>query len=276
MTDISSIPSLAVPANTVTNVSWHSVYGDNSAIGTTFETITNLNADIVQIGEAAGDTVDVVSADANDTSAGTGARTVIIKGLDANHNPQEDTISLSGATPVATTNKYKFINEFYVASTGTGLTNAGALTLADVTGSDSLGLIEVSGYQMANCIWMVPAGHTGYVYGFWYDVDSAAAGAGDTDFAMQTIRTGFQGAIGSEVWRTVAKTRAVVNDNDVVSATGGNDGNPGFFVFPGGPLVLPEKTIVRLAAKSPAAVGVQGGFNIAIQGSGAGTTTTVN
>ena len=50
----------------------------------------------------------------------------------------------------------------------------------------------------------------------------------------------------------------------------------GWFSFPGNvPVVIPEKAIVRLAAKAMSTgVAVTGGFNIMIQGSGAGTTVT--
>ena len=47
MTDIANIQSLAVAADTVTNVQLVQPYADNTTIGTSFETICNTNADQV-------------------------------------------------------------------------------------------------------------------------------------------------------------------------------------------------------------------------------------
>jgi len=48
----------------------------------------------------------VSSSSANDTSAGTGARTVLVSGLDANYNEVEETVTLNGQTQVATTTEF--------------------------------------------------------------------------------------------------------------------------------------------------------------------------
>ena len=49
----------------------------------------------------------------------------------------------------------------------------------------------------------------------------------------------------------------------------------GSFSFPGNiPFKVPAKSIVRLAAKAPAAVAVTAGFSMSVQGSGSGTTIT--
>ena len=50
--------------------------------------------------------VSMASTNANDTSAGTGLRTVLLSGLDSNGNAQTETISLNGTTAVASVNTY--------------------------------------------------------------------------------------------------------------------------------------------------------------------------
>ena len=61
----------------------------------------------------------------------------------------------------------------------------------------------------------------------------------------------------------------------IVAATGGNQNNVGSFSFPGNvPFKVPAKSMVRLAAKAPAAVAVTAGFSMSVQGSGSGTTVT--
>ena len=50
--------------------------------------------------------LNVVSTNANDTAAGTGARTVRVTGLDANWNEISEIVTLNGLTPVQTVNSY--------------------------------------------------------------------------------------------------------------------------------------------------------------------------
>jgi hypothetical protein len=124
---------------------------------------------------------------------------------------------------------------------------------------------------------MVPAGHSGYVHGFWADIESVAAGAGTAEVAMQIAKFGKSGVANSETWRTVARLTLTENDSDIVQATGGNSNGPGYFEFPGGPIKLPAKCQVRLAGKAlSTAVAAVAGFNVVIQGSNAGTVATVN
>ena len=278
MTDIANIQNLAAAANVVTNVEVINLYADNATIGTSFETITNTNADQV-LPPILGEDVDVVSASANDTAAGTGARTVKIWYLDANFAVGTETISLAGTTPVEMTEQnITYILKAEILTTGTGLASAGAITIAAVTGGEVFGVIDAGSDNLGTCAYMVPAGHTGYIHGFWADVDAVAAGAGTAEIALQVAKFGLSGVANSETWRTVAKMTLVENDSDVVAATGGNSNNQGYFEFPGGvPLVLPAKSMVRLAGLAGStAVAATAGMNVIIQGSDAGTTITVN
>ena len=183
---------------------------------------------------------------------------------------------MNGTTEVEMTEQnISFIQKAEVISSGTGLAAAGAITIADVTGGGVHAVIDAGSKESGNCTWKVPAGHTGYVHGFWYDVDAVAAGVGTAEIALQVAHAESSGVANSETWRTVAKVTVVENDNDIVSATGGNQNNMGSFSFPGNiPFVVPAKAMVRLAAKSPAAVAVTAGFSMSVQGSGSGTTIT--
>ena len=275
MVDIADIQSLALAANAVTNVSLVQPYADNATVGTSFETITNTNADQV-LPVIAGADIDVVSASAADDDGSTGATAVRVTYLDANFNQYTQDVTMNGTTEVEMTEQnISFIQKAEVTSSGTGLAAAGAITIADVTGGGVHALIDAGSKESGNCTWKVPAGHTGYVHGFWYDVDAVAAGVGTAEIALQVAHAESSGVANSETWRTVAKVTVVENDNDIVSATGGNQNNNGSFSFPGNiPFVVPAKSMVRLAAKSPAAVAVTAGFSMSVQGSGSGTTIT--
>lgn len=275
MVDIADIQSLALAANAVTNVSLVQPYADNATVGTSFETITNTNADQV-LPVIAGADIDLVSGSAADDVGSTGATEVTVTYLDDNFNQYTQAVAMNGTTEVEMTEQnISFIQKAEITASGTGLAAAGAITIADVTGGGVHAVIDAGSKESGNCTWKVPAGHTGYVHGFWYDVDAVAAGVGTAEIALQVAHAESSGVANSETWRTIAKVTVVENDNDIVSATGGNQNNNGSFSFPGNiPFVVPAKSMVRLAAKSPAAVAVTAGFSMSVQGSGSGTTIT--
>ncbi len=277
MTDIANIQSLAVAADTVTNVELVQPYADNATIGTSFETISNTNADQV-LPVIAGADIDVVSASGSDDVGSTGATEVTVTYLDENFNQYTQAVAMNGATEVEMTEQtISFIQKAEVTASGTGLAAAGAITIADVTGGGVHALIDAGSKETGNCTWKIPAGHAGYIHGFWYDVDSVAAGQGTAEIALQVAHAESSGVANSESWRTVAKVTLVEQDSDVVAASGGNGGtNAGSFSFPGNvPFVVPAKAMVRLAGKAlSTAVAATCGFSMSVQGSGAGTTVT--
>jgi hypothetical protein len=276
MTDIANIPNLAVAADTVTNVELVQPYADNATVGTSFETVCNTNADQV-FPVLAGADIDVVSADAADDDGSTGATLVRVTYLDASSNQATEDVVMNGTTEVEMTDQtISFIQKAEVVASGTGLAAAGAITIADVTGGGVHALIDAGSKESGNCTWKVPAGHSGYVHGFWADVESVAAGQGTVEVALQVAHAESSGVANSETWRTVARMTLVENDSDVVAATGGNALSYGSFSFPGNqPFVVPAKTMVRVAAKAlSTGAAVSAGFSMSVQGSGSGTTVT--
>jgi len=276
MVDISDIQSLATAANTVTNVTLVQPYADNATIGTSFETISNTDADQV-LPVIVGADLDVVSASAADDDGSTGATAVRVTYLDEEFNQYTQDVTMNGTTEVEMTEQtISFVQKAEVTTSGTGLAAAGAITIADVTGGGIHAVIDAGSKESGNCTWKIPAGHTGYIHGFWYDVDAVAAGQGTAEIALQVAHAEASGVANSETWRTVAKVTVVENDSDIVSATGGNSNNTGSFSFPGNvPFVVPAKAMVRLAGKAlSTAVACTAGFSMSVQGSGSGTTVT--
>ena len=104
------------------------------------------------------ETMDVTSTSANDTSGGTGARQVLIDGLDNDFNHIRELVSLNGLTTVTTSNSFLRINEANVATsgsfggTGTG-GNDGDITIESTDTSNLEGIISSVGG--------VPIGHLG-------------------------------------------------------------------------------------------------------------------
>lgn len=110
--------------------------------------------------QAAATKLEILSASASDTAAGTGARTFTIQGLDTNFNPISETITLNGVTPVQTANSYLRVNSLMIASAGSGGVNAGDVTLR-VTGAGATQAIARALYGYAkSAIYTVPTGFT--------------------------------------------------------------------------------------------------------------------
>ena len=110
----------------------------------------------------------VSSSSANDTSAGTGARTVTLSGLDSNYAEISETVTLNGQTAVTTTNSYLRINRMIVNTAGTGGQNAGVIYVG--TGTVTAGVpankyatVAVGDNQSLMALWTVPANYTAYL-----------------------------------------------------------------------------------------------------------------
>jgi len=98
------------------------------------------NAAALQLFGTAISGLEILSSSANDTAAGTGARTVKITGIATNGTIGSKTVTLNGTTAVAVGGSYCFITRIEVMTVGSGLKNAGTLTLRDGTAKTVLTL----------------------------------------------------------------------------------------------------------------------------------------
>lgn len=102
--------------------------------------------------------------DANDTAAGTGARTVTVVGLDANFEPREETINLAGASQSSdTTQTFIRIVRAFVASAGTYTgSNVGTVTIEQTDGT-TVAVINPTLGQTQLALYTIPSGYIGYL-----------------------------------------------------------------------------------------------------------------
>lgn len=108
--------------------------------------------------------VEVVSASANDASAGTGARTVRITGLDADYNVLSEIVTLNGTTPVDTVAQFRRVHTATVLTAGSGGVNAGIITIRHTTTTANVFVTIPVGRNQSNCSgYTVPAGYTAYM-----------------------------------------------------------------------------------------------------------------
>jgi hypothetical protein len=143
-------------------------FGNNSDINGSLETIWSNSS--VYVYPSAAIQMKVSSSSANDTSAGTGARTVAVYGLDANYNEINETVSLNGQTEVLTTNSFIRVFRAFVVTAGSGGTAAGTIYVG--TGTVTAGVpatiyaeIPLGSNQTQMALWTVPANYTLYING---------------------------------------------------------------------------------------------------------------
>ncbi len=150
-------------------IAWHRpvvVFGFNGDIDSSPETVWP-GGGILAYPSAALQ-MSVSSSSANDTSNGTGARTVYIGGLDANHNEIYEIVALNGQTAVTTAKSYLHINEAYVASAGSGNSAAGSIYIGTgvVTAGVPATVYDIIAFDYNKRVtgsYTVPAGYTGYL-----------------------------------------------------------------------------------------------------------------
>ena len=107
-----------------------SILGHDEALTTTRTTVhpTATTLNIEQSGiHATPALVKVASTSGNDISAGSGAITVLLIGLDASGNAQSETIALNGQAEVTSANTYCSISKLRVLTTGATNWNEGSL-----------------------------------------------------------------------------------------------------------------------------------------------------
>jgi hypothetical protein len=215
------------------------IAGYNSDVDTAWEMITpvgNLSY------PAAALQMTVSSADADDTSAGTGARTVLITGLDANYAVISETLTMNGQTAVTTTNSFLRINAMLVTTAGTSLANEGIIYIGSGTVTSGVPAtiynVIAAGFNNATSSqYTVPAGYTGYL---------AVARIGlaqDAGTTLITARTRFVGTNG------IALTGPVIVTNNGISTID----------FPY-PIAIAEKTRIQGEAIGGAADNEAAGF----------------
>jgi hypothetical protein len=150
-----------VAQGTVPGYSSFSVFGYNPDVDQTEETIWPDGGLIPHPTTDSQLTIVSTSTDDDGSPAGTGARTVYIEGLDENYEIVSETVTMNGTTGVTTTNSYMYVNQFYVATAGSGGANAGEIT-AKV--STTLYDLIATGYNTRTTAhYCVPAGYTAYM-----------------------------------------------------------------------------------------------------------------
>jgi hypothetical protein len=116
---------------------------------------------------AAAGVITVVSTSANDDGApvGTGARTIVITGLDGDYEVATETVTLNGTTGVDTTATFLRVNLVTVATVGALEENAGAIT-GGIAGDEVFRI--VAGRNATNrAVYTIPNDCAGYIVSYY-------------------------------------------------------------------------------------------------------------
>lgn len=105
------------------------------------------------------ESIEVLSSDAADTAAGTGARTVTVIGINNATELREisETVTLNGVTPVALTKTFYRIYRANVITAGTGEVNAGTITIRVASAGATRAEIPIGKSSTLMAIFTIPA-----------------------------------------------------------------------------------------------------------------------
>ncbi len=154
------------------NIPFHSIvhkFGLNNSLSASWSVVSS--SGLYQVPTTA-QALEIVSTSANDTAAGSGARTVFFQGLDANFVLQSETVTMNGLTPVPLVNTYIRGFRAYVFTSGTyaSLTapsHVGTITIQGSGSGVKWVVIPIIGTfpsgQSAVAVYTIPAGKTGYI-----------------------------------------------------------------------------------------------------------------
>lgn len=153
---------LAVQRGQVSGVTFNNKFGRNADTATGDAVWSSSGA---YTEPATAEVCNVKSTDnTKDIAGGTGARTIIVTGINELYDVVTETVTLNGTTNVLTTNKYWNIHRAYVATAGTDLTAAGTITItATAAGAPVIGQIAIGANQTQSTVYMVPRNYVAYV-----------------------------------------------------------------------------------------------------------------
>lgn len=175
-----------------------SKFGANTSIdtGTVPEDIWNGGGTYTGFPTSSAEVFEVFSSSVNDTSAGTGARTVRVFYLDSSYNMFDSSgnylyfdVTLNGTTAVNSGVTGMRVWRAYILTAGSGTVNAGTITCRWVTTTSAIFFVMPIGYgQTEVACFTIPNGYTGYIK--TYRASMADNAANQAQMVFWTRETG--------------------------------------------------------------------------------------
>jgi len=159
-------PELDIASGRLSGYVVRNKFGKNSDIdtGTVPEDVWETGGVYTGFPTGSAETLEVVSSSTDDTSDGTGARTLTLFGLDENYEDQSETFTLNGTTGVISSNTFLRVHTAFIASAGSNDFNVGTITVRHSSTTANVFLNMQPSRNQTNCSgYTIPAGKTGYV-----------------------------------------------------------------------------------------------------------------
>jgi hypothetical protein len=142
-------------------------FGINTNVATSNETVWVGSSGVYAFPTVAA-VMKISSSSTDDDAAGTGARTVLVDGLNANYERVTEIVSLDGQTQVDTTNSYIRVNKMIVLTAGSGGTSVGNIYAGTGTavGGVPPTVVNQTGIlanETESSFYTVPVGYTAFI-----------------------------------------------------------------------------------------------------------------
>lgn len=118
-------------------------------------------------------TTTLVSDSTNDTAAGTGAQTVVVKGLDGDGVEVSETVTMDGTDAVTLSTEFWRINFMWNVDCGSGEINAGNIQAKH--GATVISQMTASMGRTLQAVYTIPAGQYGRLEGWRCSTDANAS-----------------------------------------------------------------------------------------------------
>lgn len=136
-------------------------FGENSAVGTSYEDIRSLGSVKTFATVTGATTTSVVSGSASDQAGTTGALTVKVEGLDLNYNEISEIKTLNGITPTTLTAQYIRVHRMKIITAGSLGYNVGTIT-ASIGSNVEVGIPPQENQTLSTAL-TVPRNHIIYI-----------------------------------------------------------------------------------------------------------------
>ncbi len=231
---------LRISNNEYEGISYVEKFGENPSVDAgSAEDIWDVGGPYIFLDAAEGYNI---TAGAGDSATGVGARTIKIEGLNSAYEEISETVTLIGASAIATSNSYLRMSHLEVLTAGASAVNIGNVVATSNTTSVVSGRITARFNHTLMAVFTVPADKTGYIFDYYGSIGRT----GNVSLDVQ-IRVRPQGQVFSP--------RNIFGLN----ATGTSHQTHVFTI----PLMVEEKSdVVLTALASGVGIEVFGGFDM--------------
>ncbi len=145
----------------------------------------NTGETLIWIAPTAARTHTIASTDANDTSGGTGARTVKIYGLTSWSTAEvNETVTMNTSSPPVTSNSYVIIHRMHVVTKGGTNVNIGVITATAADDGTVTAQINAGKGQTQMVIYGIPSTQTLYLGRLYGNINKSAGTTGPADLTL--------------------------------------------------------------------------------------------